>query len=64
MNVGKEVADQDLARQGRFDHARQFDRHIADDEVVHGRIQTFRLVELVACADMKTRAQSRHSFCR
>ena len=56
-----EIADQNLARQCMFDHACEFDRHIADDVTVHGRIEPFGMVKLVAVTDMKTCAQQRHS---
>ncbi len=43
-----------------LDHARELDGHVADDVAVHGRVEPFGMVKLVAVADMETGAQQRY----
>ena len=62
LKVCQEVADQYLSGQRCIDHARQFDGYIADDEVVHGRVESLGLVELVASTDVKAGAQPGYSL--
>ena len=60
--LGHEVTDEDLARERGIDHACEFNRHVANDEVVRRGVQAFRLVKFVTAADMETGAQARYGL--
>ena len=60
--LGKKVAYEDLPRHRRLDHTSELNRDVADDVIMDGWIQAFRLVELVAAADVEAGPQPRHRF--
>ena len=55
---------ENVAGQGGFYHASEFDRYVAHDEIVHRRVEAFCLVKLVATANVKTGTQSWHCLGR
>ena len=62
LQVSIKFTDEDLPGQGCLNHPSQFDCDIANDEIMHGRIEALGLVKLIATADMKTGTQPRYRF--
>ena len=53
--VRLEIANEYLAGHGAFDHAREFDRDVADDLAVERRIESLGVVEFIACRQGESR---------
>ena len=57
----KKITDENLAWHGGVDHPRQLNRHVADNEIVCRRVQSFRLVKFIATANVEAGPETRNS---